>query len=1242
MDTGSSINAISLTTLHKLYPEPPPLIPTTRVFQSVSKNTVRPLGKLLLSFCIDDIQTAATFYVFDSLNHNFILGIPFMMQHRALINFDNHTMALAAENINVFVNQQVDIPAKSTVLIPGRLASTNVVPSGLHGILAPAADTLADIVLIPSASTTQMDTVPVMLTNNNVTTTHLTAGTLIATFTPIQEDDVLSCSANASCSSPDNASSMDGRPDNASSMDGRHVHTTNAHSDQSFNIAIKDEPVYTSRLQHLLQRHDAAFMKEGDHLGAAKLPPMHIKLKPGAEPKHFSQYRYHPEVRQRMQAKIDQMLQQGIIEVSSHITWVSPLIPIKKGLKRSRRHLQKPTDDFDIRPIIDLRGLNSACIYGRWSIPSVQSVIDMIAERKGQIFSVLDLRQGYFQIPLHKDSRPLCGFHFNNKGYRFKVCPQGIAQAPAQFTKIMATVLKDHLGKCATAYLDDILVFSKNKEQHLNDLDGVLTSITESGLKLSKSKCIFATTTCDYLGHTITPTGIQPSKDHTEAITTFPAPTKPKELKSFLGICGYFATYIPNKGELVAPLLALLKKNAKWEWSSLCEANFNKLKAILASRPLLHYADHNKRFHLFTDSSGFAISGALMQEDRDGHLVPIAYCGRSLTDTERKRDILEGEILAVCYALTQFDYYLSFNQFTLYVDNNSLTKILSNEKRLTPKLARWALLISAYDYTIQHIKGTKNVLADALSRRSYATQHTPADVKIDQFPLMPADICAVTRASKRGQTSTLSQHVADQPENNSGVNSPTLPPTSIPEVEAAAPPSPTKITKTVTFDLPQSTATRTTPFIQGFSPRDFYDAQQADTPCKELMTYLKTRIPPLNRKRALQVKLKAPSHCLLGEPPLLYHVSSSHKADTKPQLRIVVPPDLQLSVIKTMHDTQLATHLGYIKCLDLIKRSFVWRGMDRMVHTYVANCVTCNKNKSSLPTQKAPATPVLSPTTPFVRVGADFLGKFAMTQKKHLYIAVVADYTSRLIVTWPTKTTSAAEFAKGFITHVLAIHGCPTELISDRGPNFIADVWKETARLADIKISHSSPFLPRSNGRTERMNKVITNILRCMCERNPRTWDEVLPIITFNINNTKTRATGLSPHQIIYGRNLRQILDPSPPPITTLAQHNTDLVYAQREAMAIINQHNLNMMRDHIPPTSSSALKAGDICFWRRAALDDPTSNKKLQVINRGPYRVLRCTPHQVYLQDVTTNRPLKNPVSINHIVRPALFHNNS
>ncbi len=728
IDTGSSINAISQATLKALYKDPPTLMPTSRLFKSISKDTIKPLGKLILPFQIENSKTAALFYVFNLLNHNFILDIPFMSQNRVLLDLAANTMDVTPRPINIYTNKHLDIPANTTTIVPGRLSSSQIIPSGLHGIISPAA-TEAGCQILPTASTSQADSVPIMIHNNTHVTSHIPQGTLIATFSPAHEDDILD---------------QHQTPDSSTEP-----HLTS--QSIKFNIDAKNGPQFQARLNNLLHKHQAGFMKRNDPLGTCKHSPLHIKLKPGAEPKHFSQYRYHPEVRKQMQQKIDEMLKLGIIEVSSHITWISPLVPVRKGTKKSRKHLQKSTNDFEIRPIIDLRGLNSACIYGKSSIPSVQSIIDIIAERKAVIYSVLDLKQGYFQIPLHKDSRPLCGFHFNNKGYRFKVCPMGIAQAPVHFTKMMATVLKDHVGVCATAYLDDILVFSDSKEQHLKDLDGVLTSITKSGLKLSTSKCVFATTSCDYLGHTITPTGIKPSSDHIHAITTFPTPTKTKELKSFLGICGYFATYIPKKGALVAPLLKLLKKDVKWQWTPECETNFQKLKTILASRPLLHYADHNKRFHLFTDSSGYAISGALMQEDNKGDLVPIAYCGRSLTDTEKKRDILEGEILAVCYSLTQFDYYLSFNQFTLYVDNNSLTKILSNEKRLSPKLARWVLLISSYDYTIQHIKGTKNVLADSLSRRQYDFQHTAADDKIDAFPLMPSDISAITRSQTKQQ-----------------------------------------------------------------------------------------------------------------------------------------------------------------------------------------------------------------------------------------------------------------------------------------------------------------------------------------------------------------------------------------------------------------------------------------------------------------------------------------------------------
>jgi len=1118
---------------------------------------------------------------------------------------------------DVFTNEHIELTPQSTAIIAGRLPSKMVLQSGLHGTIENA--TLQDgIHVVSTASTTQASQVPVMVCNNTKQVINIPKGTAIATFTPMEEEDI---------------------------MDEPLTPTTTRSQDQDetpeFNLDnLSADPSYQQQILKILQEHTSAFMTKNGKLGECKHSPLKITLKPGAEPKHFSQYRYHPEVRKRMAVKIKEMLDQGIIEVSSRIKWVSPLVPVRKGVKKSRKHLQSPNDTYEIRPIVDLRGLNASCVFGRWIVPSVQTVIDTIAECKAVIFSTLDLKMGYFQIPLAQESQPLCGFHFENKAYAFKRCPQGLNSAPSHFSKVMATVLRDHIGKCATAYLDDILVFSPTKEQHLTDLHNVLASIEKSGLKLATSKCTFGATSCDFLGHTITSDGIQPSKDHTDAITTFPIPTKPRELKSFLGICGYFSNYIPKKGDKVNSLLQLLKKGVKWDWTPACSESFKSLKHTLASRPLLHYANHNKRFYLFTDASFAAVSGALMQQDSNGTLVPVAYCGRSLTEPERKRDILELELLAVCYSLAQFDYYLSYNKFTLYVDNNSLTKILANEKKLTPKLARWVLFISGFDYEIHHIKGTNNVLADGLSRRSYNINHTAADDKLDTFPLHHTDIAAITRSASAPKIEQT-QHDLNRPQPE--VQSPT----EHYQSRSADTVKPPKSTKRVTFhgDTPHPNPTqRNTPFPDGLIPQDFQLAQQQDEYCSDLIAYLKTRKLPPTSKRRKRVYTKANAHCILGTPELLYNISPDNRnPHAPPHLRLLVPAEMQQKVIQTVHDSHVGTHFGVDKTLDLIQRTYVWRFMGNMIKKYVANCVTCNKAKNSLPLQHTPGHPVLSPLTPFFKIGADHIGKFAITPNKNLYIAMCVCHTSRLTVAWPTKSTSAAEFAKGFVKHVIAIHGVPHVMISDRGSNFISDVWKETALIMGMKLRYSSPFLPRSNGRSERQNRVITNILRCVCQNNPRTWDEMLPIVIFNMNNTRSRATGFSPHEIVYGKNLRQITDMTPPSYTPIHQHAIDVKYAQQQAMAAINQHNLAMLIDHknVQSPTTSRLKEGDICFWRRPALDDPHNNKKLQSINRGPYKVLKRTPHQVFLHDITTDKPLKNPVSISHIIRPSHYYGN-
>ena len=1269
IDTGSAANAISSSLLTKLFPHKiNDLLPTTATFNNVNNDRVTPLGKIALQFELESHKLNCIFYVFNTLNHNLILGIPFLKKRAAKIDISTHTLQFVDDPWPLTACTELLLAPKSSAIIPTALPAHSLLPAGVNGLVQQHSIT-SGISVLDTASTVQANRVPIMIHNPTLSAIQINKGTTIASFSTLSQEDIPDdpCIANLQSGQSTTGSHTKQSTHNANGQ----PHATPSQSEHDplseFNFSqTMGNTSYQNKIKRVIHNNLDAFMTKDSPMGLCKHSPMQIRLKPGAEPKHFTQYRYHPHIRDQMQIKINDMLKHKIIEKSDELTWVSPLLGVKKGFKKSHKHLHKDNKQYDIRPVIDLRGLNAQCLYHKNPIPSIQSVIDVIAERKAQVFSILDCRSGFHQIPLHKDSRHLCGFHFDNQSFRYRVTPQGLLSSPSHFTKVMSRVLKDYIGKCCTAYLDDVLVYSSSKSQHLQDLHNVLEAITNAGLKLSPSKCVFATPQCDYLGHVVSSTGIRPSTCHVDAILSFPIPEKPKDLKSFLGITGFFSNFIPKKGDLMKPLLALLKKDAKWEWTPECDTSFRKLKHTLSSKPLLHFADHNKRFYLFTDSSGHAISGALMQLV-DGKFVPIAYCGRSLTKAEAIRPILEGELLAVCYAVNQFDYYLSHNEFTLYVDNHSLTNILSNDKKLSPKLARWVLFLSEYDFVIKHVKGSLNKVADALSRRTYP-EHTPTTRdKMDDYPPSNLGISATTRAqSKRNQdanTPAVTNHThPDSPEGVMSHATPTKHATATQQIShepvvnqqhSQGQHHQTKIKshKKVRFDTHidnRSNSTqhtidedpRNTPYFFGLSPSIVRRHQLKDQECADLINYIKHNTTPPTYARERRVRMKELSYTVLGQTPILYHMAHSNRGQRDPlMLRVVVPKSLQHTVIQAVHD-HLGTHLGYTKSMDMIKRSFIWRGMDHMVRTYIANCLVCQTSKNSLPLEHNSTPKVLSSTEPLFKVACDFVGKFAMTKNKNMYIGVCVCYFSRLVVAFPTRTQSAEEFAKHFVKHVVAIHGSPHVMVSDRGPNFIADVWKETAALLDIRLEHSSPFKPTSNSRVERMNKVLVNILTCVCNRNPTNWDTLLPLVVFNINNTICKAHGFSAHEVVYGKNLRSILDMAPPPQQTISEFNSNLIHAQREAIKVIQEFNLKMVRDHSPPRHKvSNIKPGDICFWRRPALENAKLNKKLQRAQKGPYRVIKRNKHQVILEDVISGKQLRNPVSITQIVRPSLFH---
>ncbi|UYV68123.1 hypothetical protein LAZ67_5003116, partial [Cordylochernes scorpioides] len=268
--------------------------------------------------------------------------------------------------------------------------------------------------------------------------------------------------------------------------------------------------------------------------------------------------------------------------------------------------------------------------------------------------------------------------------------------------------------------LDDILITGKNDQDHLKNLECVLQRIQEAGLKLRKDKCSFLAPSLEYLGHKIAKDGLQPLPSKVEAIQAAPSPTNLTELRAFLGLLTYYSRFIPNMSSTLAPLYNLLKKEQKWKWETPEERAFKDIKEKLVHSTLLVHFDPRKRQILSCDASGVGIGAVLSQVQGDNDIRPVAFASRTLTPAEKKYSQLEREALGIVFGVTRFRNYLLGNRFTLRTDHKPLVTLFSENKGIPTiaanRIQRWAIILSAYQYKIEYIKGTSNTEADVLSR----------------------------------------------------------------------------------------------------------------------------------------------------------------------------------------------------------------------------------------------------------------------------------------------------------------------------------------------------------------------------------------------------------------------------------------------------------------------------------------------------------------------------------------------
>lgn len=422
-----------------------------------------------------------------------------------------------------------------------------------------------------------------------------------------------------------------------------------------------------------------------------------IKVK-DSKPVRSKPYPIPYAIQGEIEKELQQMLDLDIIEPSES-PYSSPMLIVKKK-------------DGGNRICLDFRKLNKLTIFDAEPMPDIAEIMTQLSNSK--YFTMIDLSKGYWQIPLDRNSRQLTAFQTSKGLFQFVVMPFGLVNASASFNRLMRMLFSK--TENVRTFVDDVLIFTAGWDDHMKKLKEVFDILSRAGLTARPTKCEIGYYHIEYLGHQVGEGMSKPLNDRVTAITALEVPKSKKEVRSFLGMVGFYRQYIPNFSTIACPLTDLTKKSApnKVEWEESHQRAFEELKRAVSKYPVLRLIDFSKEFVVQADASGVGI-GAVLLQTWDEELMPVAYASRKLNNAEKNYSTIEKECLAIVWCVKKFYRYLYGQHFTIETDHQPL-RYLQRSDHANGRLMRWSMYLQQFNFTIGNIKGSDNVSADCLSR----------------------------------------------------------------------------------------------------------------------------------------------------------------------------------------------------------------------------------------------------------------------------------------------------------------------------------------------------------------------------------------------------------------------------------------------------------------------------------------------------------------------------------------------
>jgi transposase InsO family protein len=936
------------------------------------------------------------------------------------------------------------------------------------------------------------------------------------------------------------------------------------------------------------------FEKHADILG-----PIPLELPPLREVNHHiplinedMRYNYHlprcPEaLESELREKTNRYLSAGWWEMKA-VYQAAPLLCV-------------PKKSGKLRTVVDARKRNENTFKDVTPFPDQDQIRMDVARAKYR--TKIDMSDAYEQIRIDPADVWKTAFASPLGTYVSRVMQQGDCNAPATFQRLMTWIFREYLGLFVRVYLDDIFVFSDTIEEHENHLEITFEVIRSHKMFLSRSKLDLYSEDMDCLGHRIDDRGLHADSDKMGRIIEWRTPRSQHEVQRFVGLVQYIAHFMPDVSAYTSPLEAICRNGQPFYWRPLHQTCLDRIKDLARKTPILKPIDIrlDATIWVICDASAFGIGALYGQGPEWQTCRPAGFMSKKFTSAQRSYKTFEHEALAVIEALMKWEDKLVGRQFCIVTDHEALETIkTSNRDGKSGRLIRWDEYLSRFQFTVMHVPGELNKVADCLSRyyendRSdelHASHHyVSADVRLDPNHEDLTELRLKELSSN--QEHILARRLRDRNEDRVDEAN---------RMEHAA---------VIDAEVPE------VPRPADEDDVTVGDALQDGPPLHEIVLgdtdFLQAVKEGYRDDTMFNKIIEKPHHfSMFRIEDGLIHTKNRLGVDCIciPRSRFKGKRSLPEIVIDHAHNT--LGHLGPQRTAEYARRWFWWPRMGREIEKFCHSCGTCQMMKTSNQAKPGLLHNLPVPSRPWQSIAMDFVGPFPQSTGLDYLWVVICRLTTLVHLVPITVRTTTTELAWYYTRDIVRLHGMPESIVSDRDSKFTSRFWRELHRSVGTKLLMSTSFHPQTDGHSERVIRSIGQMLRSMVSPDQKDWVSKIPMIEFALNSSVNSSTGFAPFELTYGYMPR--ITPFP---------TEDIKYPGVKAFAQRARANLEMAHDSIIEARVSATyhanrhrseevpyEIDDLVYLSTVNLNLPKRRaRKLAPKYIGPFRVVDAFP---------------------------------